>query len=798
MISLRRIVFATFGFVVVWNGGVAKGADADTNVSPVPPPQPMALVGALIRTQSDVGDFVGTVVIKDGKIVAVGRDVRVPPDTQIINLTNHVITPGLIDARSVLWLHGPGARESGNNGGLNILDAVDPFAEDWREAARQGVTAVYVQPGSGGSLGGSGAILRVGPTKSVEDLVIRSPAGIQTALGVSTPVAAQQDNRLAELMARFGIQQPPPQASPTPTASNSITRFAQYEALRRLFEDAKKYGDSKPATRDIGKDLLLVALKREIPVRLECSHEDDIRNVLNLPKDLGVQLIFDRLDRIQHLPEDLALRKDAIVIGPVLSGKRSAEIRKLALDGRKFAIATQTEEARGTAWLRAHASAAVSDGYPRERLLRAMTRDAAEMHGVADKLGSLVAGRAADLVVFAGDPLDPSVPVRMTISQGVVTYEAHQIETVPQVVVDKPNLPDPMPASYVIKTNRLLNEAGDLVPGELFIEQDKIASLAARNSAAPVFDVGNAVVTPGLVAAQVIVNGEAMPDADAGQLNGADGLAPDDGKLRAFRDAGFATAIVSPGSANVLAGRLSHFGTTFNSGFKFVVSSASRNNERYPSSLIGQVELIRARLQGTPSGTNLYLPFAIRNALLAERDKNLVAVRSGQEPAYFESNTRAEIQAALGLIRELKLRGVIVQPKQLDGMIDDIRSADVGVVIGPIRVTDSEATCKDLIALGKSNVPLALGGGDAADLRMTVGCLVNGGLPRPVARRALVAQSLDRFGLPASVSRLTVGDPARFVIWDGDPLDSGVRPVRVVYSQSLVGDSSSTTAGGGD
>src|SRR5262249_37928228 len=155
-------------------------------------------------------------------------------------------------------------------------------------------------------------------------------------------------------------------------------------------------------------------------------------------------------------------------------------------------------------------------------------------------------------------------------------------------------------------------------------------------------------------------------------------------------------------------------------------------------------------------------------------------VRKGHIAALFETQTRAEIQAALRLINEFKLRGSLVQPKQVDDVIDEIRSASVGVVIGPIRTGDPEKLRLSLVELGRAGVPLALGGGDAGELRMTAAWLVNGGLPRSVARRAMVARSADRFGLPIDCGRLSTGDAADFVIWEGDPLDPAVRPHAVI------------------
>jgi imidazolonepropionase-like amidohydrolase len=167
---------------------------------------------------------------------------------------------------------------------------------------------------------------------------------------------------------------------------------------------------------------------------------------------------------------------------------------------------------------------------------------------------------------------------------------------------------------------------------------------------------------------------------------------------------------------------------------------------------------------------------AIRRALWG----NLDEVRKRQKAALFECQTRAEIQAALRLISEFKLLGSIVQPKRVDDMIDEIRDARVGVVIGPIRTSDSDKHRSSLVELGRAGVPLAFGGGDASELRMTVAWLVNGGMPRAAARRALVARPADRFGLQAECGRLSSGGAADLVIWESDPIDPAVRPHAVI------------------
>jgi imidazolonepropionase-like amidohydrolase len=749
---------------------VALGAWA-----PTPDARTLALVGGLIRTQTDAGDFVGTLVVRDGKIAALGPNVAVPADARRIDAAGHVITPGLIDAHGVLGLNPAAAREGGRDAGLNILDAVDPFAEDWRDAARQGVTAVYVQPSNSGSLGGNGAVLRVGPAASAEDLALRPIAGVQATLGVAAaaaPTPAPTANNPLAAQAQ------------TPVGSNALTRFTQSETLRSQLDAAKKYGESKPTRRDPAKDLLLQAVKREIPLRLEVGHEDDLRNALKLAADFNLRTVYEHIDRIKVLPEEFVNGKSGLVLGPLLGAKPSAEVRKLALDGRKWALGTFSTEPKASAWLRAHAAAAVAAGFPRDKVLQALTHDAAELVGVADRAGSLAVGRVADLAVFAGDPLDPSVPVRLTLCQGAVTYEGQAAEVAPPAVTAKVELPARLPPVYVLRTKRLLAPTGEWVPGELVVENGRLTGPGPVSPGVPTFDLGDAPVTPGLVAANVEFFTEDTQDADAAQLRGADGLTPDDHRLATYREGGFLTAVVAPGSRNVIAGMANALATAgangvADCGLKFVLSSTARNAERFPGSLIGQVELINERLRGAPGRSDLYLPPAVRNALLAQRDKNLTLAREGKVPAVFEAHTRGEIQAALRLITEHKLRGVLLRPKQLDDLAGEIRAAGMAVVTGPLTPQDAEKLRTGLVELAKAGVPVGFAG-DPAEARTTAAWLVNGGLPRALARRALIGQPVEKFGLPAACGRLAPGEAADFVVWEGDPVDPGCRPAAVV------------------
>lgn len=445
----------------------------------------IALVGGRILTQTPAGAVEGTIVIRDGLIVAVGPKVEVPADAARIDISGCTVTPGLIDARSSLWLSGTANRETATDGGLDILDGVDPHEDDWKEVVRQGVTSVYVQPS--GLLGGHGAVLRVGPAESVEDLLVKPSAALQasfTTAPAPTPAPAPQQN-----FGRRGGGPPPVQAptpAPAPAPNNALTRQAQYEQLKRALDSAKQYDESwkkaekakqKSPTgvkKDATKDFMRKVLAGDVPLRVEAQREDDVRNALKLADEFKIRVVLDGVGSPRSAAESVASRRVPLVLGPFAdsdaAGTRSGNWPKslLAADS-KWALGTFSSQPRGSRLLRVHAAGAVARGLDPASVLRAMTRDAAEILGVSERLGSIAAGKQADVSVFAGDPLDPSVPVRLVVSKGAIVHQASPsiVAAAPRPKVDKEiaALPAKLPKQYALKTKNLIQEDGKAQSG---------------------------------------------------------------------------------------------------------------------------------------------------------------------------------------------------------------------------------------------------------------------------------------------------------------------------------------------
>src|SRR5439155_7224515 len=204
----------------------------------------------------------------------------------------------------------------------------------------------------------------------------------------------------------------------------------------------------------------------------------------------------------------------------------------LAADFR-WALGTFSSQPRGSRLLRVHAAAAVAKGIAPERVLRAITRDAAEILGIGDQLGSIAVGKQADVAIFAADPLDSSAAVRLVVSGGKIIYQATVSPVhAPLVREPVPQLPTRLPAKYALKTQRLLTASG-CGPGMVVVENGKVAEVGAEvavSDGVATIDLGSAVLTAGLIAAHNDLGLSGAIDdpaeADAGQVRAADAYDP--------------------------------------------------------------------------------------------------------------------------------------------------------------------------------------------------------------------------------------------------------------------------------
>jgi imidazolonepropionase-like amidohydrolase len=352
----------------------------------------------------------GTVVITDGRIAAVAGPDFTPPDGAArVDATGKWVLPGFIDAHTHL-----GAREEGEGWAghdtneltgpvqahVRVLDAINPADEGFRDALAGGVLAAGITPGSGNPIGGQTVAVRCWGL-TVDDMVLRSPAGMKSALG-ENPKRVLGERRVNP-SSRLG------------TAAAIRSALVDAAAYLAKEEDQKNSSERSgaPLARDLKLEALARVLRREIPWRQHCHRADDIATALRLAAEFGYDLVLDHCTEGYLLVEKIAAAGVPVVTGPLITARSKVELRNrtlanpgvLAAAGITVAIATD-HPVVPVHLLVLQAALAVKEGMDREAALRAVTINPATIMRVDDRIGSLVPGKDADLVIWSGDPFD--------------------------------------------------------------------------------------------------------------------------------------------------------------------------------------------------------------------------------------------------------------------------------------------------------------------------------------------------------------------------------------------------------
>ena len=350
----------------------------------------------------------GTVLLRDGKIAAVeGPGFAVPSGVAVVDATGKWVLPGFIDAHAHAGVHeeaqgwagqDTNERTSPNTAHVRALDAINPADEGFRDAIGGGVLAVNVNPGSANPIGGQTAAIKCWG-RTVDEMVLREPAGLKSALGENPKRVYGERNE-------------------TPS-----TRLGTAAVIRGAFVAAQNYQaklaapasseDSSVFERDLKLEALSRVLRREIPWRQHCHRADDIATAMRMAREFGYDLVIDHGTEAYLLADQIAAAQIPVIIGPLFTSRSKVELRNrsLANPGRLAAagvtIAITTDHPVVPIHFLIHqATLAVKEGLDPVTALRAVTINPARIIGVDARIGSLSAGKDADLVIWSGDPLD--------------------------------------------------------------------------------------------------------------------------------------------------------------------------------------------------------------------------------------------------------------------------------------------------------------------------------------------------------------------------------------------------------
>ena len=360
----------------------------------------------------------GTIVIRDGLIENLGAGVAVPSGAQVIDAAGAEVYPGWINADTTMGLEDPGAGNFGDanefldfNPQLRAQVAFHNDSEAIPVARANGMTTIAITPG-GGLLGGQAAVMDLDGYTWEESTVAAS-------VGVTF-----QFPRLGGGGGRGGGRGGPPAERSFDDLKKE--RDAQLDRVARLLDEARAY--AKAAGPNRRRDLILESLvpvvEKRQPLLTRVANEREIRDAVLFADRVGVRIVIATPPAEAAMAAALLKEKNVpVILLQVLTLPSRLDLPQqasyaaaadLAKAGVKFAIAVPSDT--NARQLPYHAAEAVGWGLPREEALKAITINAAEILGVADRVGSLERGKIANLFVAKGDPLE----VRTVITHVVI------------------------------------------------------------------------------------------------------------------------------------------------------------------------------------------------------------------------------------------------------------------------------------------------------------------------------------------------------------------------------------------
>jgi imidazolonepropionase-like amidohydrolase len=364
---------------------------------------PLAISGGRVIPIEGAAFEDGVILVEDGGIRALGKDVCIPDGADRFDATGKVVLPGLVDAHTHLGVHEEAEGWAGQDTNeatspvtpqVRALDAINPADLGFQDAIAGGVLTVNVNPGSGNPIGGQSVAVRCAG-RTVDEMVLRSPSGMKSALGENPKRVYGERKELPST--RLGL---------AAVIRDALVKAVDYQAK-------KEFGSGEFVERDLRWEALGMVLRREIPWRQHCHRADDIATAMRLAEEFGYRLVIDHGTEAALLADRIAERGVPVMIGPLLTSRSKVEVRnrsianpgRLAAAGVEIGIITD-HPVVPIDLLQVQAALAVKEGLDTATALRAVTLIPARVIGADDRVGSLEPGKAATLCVWSGDPLD--------------------------------------------------------------------------------------------------------------------------------------------------------------------------------------------------------------------------------------------------------------------------------------------------------------------------------------------------------------------------------------------------------
>lgn len=394
-------------------------------------PSSYALTHAKIFTLAGAPIEDGTLVIKDGKIAAVGASVEVPAGAEVIDAKGLQIYPGLFDPVTQMGLSEISAVsatvDSTETGAYNpdvvAATAVSPSSEHIPVTRAAGITEVLAVPDSGGFDGGGSRGVIGGQASAIHlsgwtinDMLIKK----SVAMVISWPVI---ETRTFDFATFSRKEKPFTEAKQD--YEKQVNELTDYLERARHYAQAMGHGGPSDFRRDLKLEALAPVVRGQLPVLVFANRAREIRNAVEFCDKQKLKMILAGGEEAYKVKDLLRSKGIPVILRPTLSlpideddayDRLLSQPAELAAAGVRFAFGSfDNSFARR---LGQQAANAVAYGLPYDEALKAVTVYPAEIFGVADQVGTLETGKIANIIVTNGDPLELSTEVKFLFIRG--------------------------------------------------------------------------------------------------------------------------------------------------------------------------------------------------------------------------------------------------------------------------------------------------------------------------------------------------------------------------------------------
>ena len=372
----------------------------------------------------------GSILIEDGIIREVGRDVQVPEGAEVIDASGKWVLPGLFQSSTDIGT-GEGYTDrnsdetsSPNTAEMQITDALNPFDKDIKKATISGITSAMISPGRRNVIGGQAAVIKM-RGKTAEAMAIKSPMGVKFSLG-----EGPKDTYGAKK------QLPTTRMGEAYVVRKALVEAEEYLAKQKAYEKKKAAGEEAEApARNLSKEPLAALLEGKSTAFFECYRVDDIMTAMRLTDEFKLKTVLIGCAEGYKLADEIASRNIPVIVGAFGIGPRRMETQHLSLENAGILakagvkVAIKSDEVYGVGSLSElplTAALAVKGGLDKVTAVRAITLTPAEIFGVADRIGSIEPGKDADIAIFSGEPLHYMSVVERVLIDGKTVFESRE------------------------------------------------------------------------------------------------------------------------------------------------------------------------------------------------------------------------------------------------------------------------------------------------------------------------------------------------------------------------------------